>query len=619
MSEEEVDSHKFQTLIIKANKRFNSMSNDIYFHRAHVVVCEVKVTHEDNLPLEEHVELRDCRYLYVGSSRNRRALASKELADVKFQEIVDRAVKTFNLKTTSTHWYKLFAVKDAEVEQFSGKLITFELLLMPSSCRAEKINMAGETNSTECGEIQNKSRKANRETCAESLLPRLIHLFNNRTNLTYIYDQRPRIDELQEHPVPGTRLTFDLYLEPNLDHANCSINNETESRCPLDKHFYTCKATYWARPWMNDELLELTQCMMIEANLFAFYSQPYTGSKRALEEMKDQAIELYNKKLANNYVFGITNITNVSHEFTGGLKTTFSLNMRPIACKLEREKKGCDLPKTVVRARCFVTVWYRPWMQQARQLFLSKCREYFDGGLSTKPQPLSNEERNTPEFKSVLNTMLTMYKPAVPLTYEVEKILNAKVNVDSQWRNITFNLFLKPNGCNQTLPNADDPGCVNWEKQDTVRCEAEVCDLAGDNGGKRLYLRNCQILWKRESKRPLNSDELQTTWFKESVQSAWKLQQSVRQGANFYAVVDMEDATIERDQEEVVEYTLKFLETECAKDVGEESFVNGVSESCPVKDDPVSMFYSHYVDCCLTIGVYHTHTAVFHIHMRSIN
>ncbi|KAF5396918.1 hypothetical protein PHET_03000 [Paragonimus heterotremus] len=599
----------------------------------HVVTCGVKVTRDGNLQLEEHVELSDCHYLYVGWWLNRRALTSKELADVKFQEIVDKAVKTFNLKTTSKHWYKLFAVEDAAVEQFSGKLITFELLLMRSSCRAEKINMSNETNSTECGEMQNKLliscqvqywncawiedqetidvkdcviitqpsmtketgsddspvQKADRERCAESLLPRLLHMFNNRTNLTYIYDQRPKIHELQKHPVPGTRLTFDLYLEPNLDHANCSVNNETESRCPLDKHFYTCKATYWARPWMNDELLELKQCMMIEANLFKFYSQPYIGAKRAVKEMKDQAIELYNAKLANNYIFGSTNITNVSHEFTGGLKTTFTLNMRPIACKLKREEKGCDLPKTVVRAHCFVTVWYRPWMQQTRQLFLTKCREYFDGGSSTKPQPLSNAERNTPEFKSMLDTMLTMYKPPVPLTYEVEKILNAKVNVDNRWRNITFNLFLKPNGCNQTLPNADDPRCVNWEKQDTVRCEAEVCDLAGDNGGKRLYLRNCQILWKRESKRPLNSDELLTTWFKESVQSAWKLQQSVRQEANFYAIVDMEDATIERDQEEVVEYTLKFVETECAKDTGEESFVNGVSESCPIKDDPDKM------------------------------
>ncbi|KAF7233740.1 hypothetical protein EG68_04521 [Paragonimus skrjabini miyazakii] len=601
--------------------------------RHHVVTCGVKVTREDNLQTREHVELSGCRYLYIGSWLNRRALTNKELMDVKFQEIVDRAVKTFNLKTTSTHWYKLFVVEDAAVEQFSGKLITFELLLMPSSCRVEKINMSNETNSTECGEMQNKMliscqvrywnrawienqetidvkdcaiitqpsktretgssdwlvQKANRERCAESLLPRLIHIFNNRTNSIYIYDQRPKIHEIQEHPVPGTRLTFDLYLEPNLDHANCSVNNETESGCPLDKHFYTCKATYWARPWMDDELLELTQCMMIEANLLKFYSQPFTGAKLALKEMKDQAIELYNTKLANGYVFGSTNITNVSHEFAGGLKTTFILNMRPIACKLEREKKGCDLSKTVVRAHCFVTVWYRPWMQQTRQLFLTKCREYFDGGSSTKPQPLSNEERNTPEFKSMLDTMLTMYKPDVPLTYEVEKILNAKVKVDNQWRNITFNLFLKPNGCNQTLPNADDPRCVNWEKQDTVRCEAEVCDLAGDNGGKRLYLRNCQILWKRESKRPLNSDELLTTWFKESVQSAWKLQQSVRQQSNFYTVVDMEDATIERDQEEVVEYTLKFAETECTKDVGEESFVHGVSESCPVKNDPDKM------------------------------
>ncbi|KAF8560580.1 hypothetical protein P879_03015 [Paragonimus westermani] len=586
--------------------------------RQHFVICEVKVTHENNPHLEEHVELSDCRYLYVGSLSDRRALTSKELADVKFQEIVDRAVNTFNLKTISTHWFKLFAVENAAVEQFSGKLITFGLLLTPSSCRAGKINVSSETNSTECGEIQNKIliscqvqywnrgwievqetidvkdcviitqpsakkengsndsvQKANRESCAE--------------RLAYIYDKRPKIHELQEHPVPGRRLTFDLYLEPNQDQANCSLSNETGSGCPLDKHFYTCKATYWARPWMNDEVLELTQCVMIEANLFNFDSHSYAGGKQALRETMDQAIELYNKNLANNYVFGSNNITNVSYEFAGGLKTTFNLNMRPIACKLKREKTGCDLPETVVRADCFVTVWYRPWMQQPKQLFLTKCREYFDGGSSTMPQPLSNEERNTPGFKSMLDIMIAMYKPPVPLTYEVEKILNAKVNVDSQWRNITFNLFLKPNGCNQTLPNADDPRCVNWEKQDTVRCEAEISDLAGDNGGKRLYLRNCQILWKRESKRPLNSEELQTTWFKESVQSAWKLQQSVRQQANFYAIVDMDDATIERDQEEVVEYTLEFEETECAKDIGEESFVNGVSESCPVKDDPDKM------------------------------
>ncbi|KAA3676255.1 uncharacterized protein DEA37_0004132 [Paragonimus westermani] len=554
--------------------------------RQHVVICEVKITHENNTHLEENIELSGCRYLYVGSPSNRRALASKELADVKFQEIVDTAVNTFNLKTTSTHWFKLFAVENAavEVQYWNRGWIEVQETLDVKDCVIVTQPIA--ERETELGD---SVQKANRESCAESLLPRLIHMFNNRTGLAYIYDKRPTIHELQEHPVPGTRLTFDLYLEPNQGQANCSISNETGSRCPLDKHFYTCKATYWARPWMNDEVLELTQCMMIEANLFNFDSHSYAGGKQALREMTDQAIELYNTNLANNYIFGSKNITNVSYEFAGGLKATFSLNMRPIACKLKREKTGCDLPKTVVRAHCFVTVWYRPWMQQPRQLFLTKCREYFDGKSSTKPQPLSNKERNTPGFKSMLDIMITMYKPPVPLTYEVEKILNAKVNVDSQWRNITFNLFLKPNGCNQTLPNADDPRCVNWEKQDTVRCEAEISDLAGDNGGKRVYLRNCQILWKRESKRPLNSEELQATWFKESVQSAWKLQQSVRQQANFYAVVDMEDATIERDQEEVVEYTLQFEETECAKDNGEESFVNGVSESCPVKDDPDKM------------------------------
>ncbi|VDP73451.1 unnamed protein product [Echinostoma caproni] len=411
-------------------------------------------------------------------------------------------------------------------------------------------------------------------TYVADVLPRLVKMFNRRENLTYTYEKQ-NIEKLEQQIVAGLKLNFDLFLKPQPGSSKCANKESSTRNCPPENghltdcnatwvsgnghscfikkgtHFYLCKASVWLREWMNSEILSLDDCMMVEMPKSTLIGVPQPlevkKSNPKLKDITERATKLYNEKLADDFVFGNGQISDAEEQVVAGLLTKFKLRLEPVACKLNANRRRCDVRGSRLRVECQVLFWERPWLDESEKIALENCRRFFDDGTAANHEVrLSREEEQSEDFKAMLDQMAKLYQPGVPIIYDVDKILNARV-------------------------------------KDQVSCEGQISEHP--TGYRTMSLRNCRVLWKTESERALTKSEQASKWFRQSVHDAIKLHQSSVASNNLFKLRSIENGTLRRSDIELIKYRMILTETDCAKS---EHDIGSDDDQCPEKEPAVS-------------------------------
>ncbi|KAG5452013.1 hypothetical protein CSKR_110863, partial [Clonorchis sinensis] len=471
--------------------------------------CRVKIVEFDK---GATVQLSNCEYVYFGEHSLPRPLHGWEQATALFHEVVDRAVNVFNARVDSHYWYKLFAIEDPTIEHISGPQYIFNLYMLREACRnTRSINGSNQdglqelceeskpeymvschvrywqrswvtfhetldvsdcelvpiTRKNSSNEYQTMAdRKQSQESnlqCISSQNKRWLKLFTDQVTLGQPYGLMA-VEELEESPVPGKRFTFEMYFKPESTAKECSGSNQ--GGCSTYMHFYVCKGIYWWKNWKNEETLEISQCKNITR-----FKTPATTTEvdsapddMELKEMVTKAVELYNEKLADFYIFGEDNVQNVMHKTEAGKKTTFDLKMNPVSCKPTSGRRKCEPQLSQNRVECSVTVLQRPWLGGTEHIWLQNCHDSYSYPSSAGIHQISEEEENSDAFKDAVKRLGEMYTTDEPIIYTV-KHENATAQQNATQRLIRLVLILEPVGCDYTKPNSNTPACRDWKNQ----------------------------------------------------------------------------------------------------------------------------------------------------------
>ncbi|CAH8537641.1 unnamed protein product [Dicrocoelium dendriticum] len=559
-----------------------------------VASCETSVKRKGNTKASEDLIMKNCQYFRIGEFIPRRAMTAPERVSAEFTAIVDRSVNIFNTRTYSVNWHTLFNIEHPTVEYIAGKQIAFTLFLLPTLCRSPTIMKETEVsdviscNSTtlryvaackvrywtrpwskehetidvnDCvivpvenvslsngSTVMQPGESSYLMECLQSLQPKLRDTFGMERSMYFDFGST-YMDNIEQQTVAGKRFIFDLFLKPKAESTNCSLAVSSSKPCPKEISFYHCKASIWLRPWQETVTYDLVNCVIIVAKINGTSAETtlLSGSEydEELEEIAQRAVHLYNNNSSGGTSFGLVDLSNVVHQMHFGIKTTFNLKMKPIDCSQKDVPDGCHADETQPSVRCLVTNWHRPWMLGMKRLILSDCQVHSGPESSFGVRPLSSQERNSAQFQEMLGKLVRMYKPSVPILYDVDTIEDAQVELNEQFRNVSFTLGLKPSGCNDTLPNADSLACKKWQQQDIVNCNAYIVERPPFGQSIQLYLRNCHIRWVPQSRRLISSEEKMEPRFQNSVDAAWNIYAKINPDNELYAVSDITDATIE--------------------------------------------------------------------------
>ncbi|TGZ75899.1 hypothetical protein CRM22_000137 [Opisthorchis felineus] len=590
--------------------------------------CRVKIVEFDK---GATAQLSNCEYVYFGEYRPRRPLYAWEQATALFQEVASKAVNVFNTRVDSLYWYKLFTIEDPTIEHISGPQYTFTLYMLREACRnTRSINGSNQDELQKlCGESKTEymaschvrywqrswitfhetidvsdcelipitqkalsdehqtmlDRKQSQESnlrCISSQAKRWLKLFTDQVNLGEPYE-KVAIEEMEESPVPGKRLTFEIYFKPESAAEECSESNQ--GRCTMDRHFYVCQGSYWWKNWKNEETLELSQCK----NISRFKTQATktegdsVHSDMELKEMVSKAVELYNEKLADFYIFGEDSVQNVMHKTEAGKKTMFHLKMKPVSCKPTSGRRKCEPQLSQNRVECSVTIWQRPWLGENERIWLQNCHDSYSYPSSAGVHQISGEEENSDAFKDAVKRLGEMYSTEEPIIYKA-KHENATAQQNATQRLIRLILILEPIGCDYTKPNSNTPNCRDWKNQDTVKCAAEIIQELGESSRRMLRLTGCGPIMDPIAERPLKPSEYETSSFKRTLRKAWELfHQIMSQSGQMFNVVDVKDGTIERDREQKIKYAATFEETICTRGIDDYRFEGVYASDCSRK------------------------------------
>ncbi|CAL8098057.1 unnamed protein product [Calicophoron daubneyi] len=595
----------------------------------YAVSCSVNVWEAGGATLSEEISIHSCQTIYppvINQPAGEQQLGLDETLEPKFQKMVNEAVELFDEYTQSDAVHKYFFVENAYSQPVAGRLTTFDLHMVPLakrpgetnnhsqnasivvlkyliSCHVEVYNAPWQldTNVLEISDCNithdNKSmvelgpethlvsRRENR-TPIDSVVLRFLDMFNKRANLRYQYEEQ-HMENVKEQAVAGKSVTFDLYLKPIENTSRCTKEEYVNGTCPTAQHLYYCKASVWFRPWLHSEVLRMDDCALIEKQKMIAPGEPWTADQGRLQQLTDdlskKAVELYNQEAGDSFIYGKREVENVRQQFHAGMMTEFDLNMVPFACKMGADKEGCDPQSSKMQVHCKVRAWERPWLRQNERLQLEGCRKIYENQSVRGEHALTEEEKNSPEFQALLKNLLNLYKPAVPITYDVEEVVNGKVTQE-EGRNTSFTMILKPSGCNTSLPNSEDIQCVRWAEQDKLECDALIEERPKVSDMKWMSLTNCRLLWSPEPSRPLSEEEKSKNWFQKSVRDALKLYQSLNKSPNLFQMRSIYNATLKREDVENVDYLMEVVETECVKGQDEEKLFQGGSENCPWKE-----------------------------------
>ncbi|TGZ75901.1 hypothetical protein CRM22_000138 [Opisthorchis felineus] len=298
------------------------------------VRCKVNFTESDK---EQEMEVRNCDYVYCGSYQPRRPQHAREVATEHFQEVINNAVSLFNNGVDSPYWYNIFTIEDPAIEYmvschvryWQRSWITFHETTDIQDCDLIPIKSTSSN-----GEQMKVDRKLSEELnmqCVNSREERLVKLFTDQMNLGQQYEVM-EVDQVEESPAPGKRLTFTLYFKPKATGQNCSgIDQRT---CPPDIHFYVCKGSYWWKDWKPEERLEISLCKKISkpATLNGKTTADSASSNTELKEMISKVLALNDKKPVKVKAFAQKN---VQRETEADNKKTLEGDLRekPNSCK----------------------------------------------------------------------------------------------------------------------------------------------------------------------------------------------------------------------------------------------------------------------------------------------
>ncbi|GAA51719.1 putative cys1 protein [Clonorchis sinensis] len=515
---------EFKELVSYVALMFNLKSNEKMLYQSHLVDdvvranfarCRVKIVEFDK---GATVQLSNCEYVYFGEHSLPRPLHGWEQATALFHEVVDRAVNVFNARVDSHYWYKLFAIEDPTIEYmvschvryWQRSWVTFHETLDVSDCELVPITRKNSSNEYQTMADRKQSQESNLQ-CISSQNKRWLKLFTDQVTLGQPYGLMA-VEELEESPVPGKRFTFEMYFKPESTAKECSGSNQ--GGCSTYKHFYVCKGIYWWKNWKNEETLEISQCKNITR-----FKTPATTTEvdsapddMELKEMVTKAVELYNEKLADFYIFGEDNVQNVMHKN---------------------------------RVECSVTVLQRPWLGGTEHIWLQNCHDSYSYPSSAGIHQISEEEENSDAFKDAVKRLGEMYTTDEPIIYTV-KHENATAQQNATQRLIRLVLILEPVGCDYTKPNSNTPACRDWKNQDKVKCFAEIIQELGGISHRVLKLTGCSPIIEPMAERLLKPSEYETTSFKRALRKAWELfHQIMRRSGQLFNIVDVKDGTIE--------------------------------------------------------------------------
>ncbi|OON23240.1 hypothetical protein X801_00854 [Opisthorchis viverrini] len=427
--------------------------------------------------------------------------------------------------------------------------VTFHETIDVSDCELIPITQKTSSNEHQTTMVDRKQSQESNLQCISSQDKRWLKLFADQVNLGKPY-WKVAIEEIEESPVPGKRLTFEVYFKSESTGEDCSESNE--EACSNDMHFYVCKGSYWWKNWKNEETFEISQCK----NVTRFKAQTTTTKGASahgdmeLKEMVSKAVELYNEKLADFYIFGEDSVQNVLLEN---------------------------------RVQCSVTVWQRPWLGENERIWLHNCHDSYSYPSSAGVHQISDEEENSNAFKDAVKRLGEMYTTDEPIIYSV-KHENATAQQNATQRLIRLVLILEPVGCDYTKPNSNSPACRDWRNQDKVKCLAEIVQELSGISHRVLRLTGCSPIMEPIPERLLKPSEYETVSFKRTLRKAWELfHQLMRQSGQLFNVVDVKDGTIERDTEQKIKYTATFEETICIRGIDDYRFEGVYSSDCSRK------------------------------------
>ncbi|THD25273.1 Multi-domain cystatin [Fasciola hepatica] len=611
--------------------------------KIHALHCRVSVWQKAAPEGEEEVTLESCIYAYPPAEQadiKQKRLRKDDLEKPEFRLLEKHAASMFNDSVESLTTYNVYSVENVKAHSGLGQNVEFDMYLKPGT---SKLSAANEDHKASLNEtssnltiplfricpktrsqffiqchveawkrpwLQNSSlvrvdkcriihegrnnlmlgslgapdRNGVNKTYLDEVIPRLVEMFNRRSDLLYSYEKE-NVENAEQRIVAGQLITFDLFMKPIQGSSKCSGSTDAELKCPPENHFYFCKASVWSREWLKSEVLDLKDCAMVERPKHSLTGAPQPIEVQKpnpkLTDIKERAITLYNEKLSDDFVYGNGKISDAEEQVVAGLITRFKLRMEPVACKRTARNRQCNPLNSRLRVECQVVFWERPWMDESEKIALDNCRRFFNDGTAANHEVrLSREEEQSADFQLMLDQMAKLYQPNVPIVYDAKKILNARVK-HNKVRNITFNIILKPSGCNESLPGSEEAECKAWAEQDEVSCEGQISEHP--TGYRTMSLRNCRVLWKTESERALTKTEQASKWFLQSVRDAMKLFQSSSQANHQFRLRSVESGTLRRSDVELVKYKMILAETLCAPGEGDVSN----DEQCPEKEPPV--------------------------------